>query len=271
MSGHGRSFFKRTRRKYPWLRFAIFISLIVVIGLAVLKWLLSQQTNFSQQIVRAPMSHHVKVPDRPLRVLTGKKLVALTFDDGPSPATTPRLLDILYDKGVVATFFELGTGMRNNPDISSRIIKDGHELGSHTMYHQNLGIMSAATISADLGEASAVFQEITGNTPKIMRPPYGSINDNLRSVVNMPMIIWSVDTLDWKTRDTTAIIEEIQASVHDGAIILMHDIYDTTIDAAAIAIDQLRSEGYEFVTVSELASLRECDLQNGVAYGSFRP
>ena len=270
MSGQDKTFFRVINRKYPWLKFGI-LAVLIALGVLTLMEILMPIRREEEVSVRTPMARHVKVPDRPLRVLDGKKLVALTFDDGPSKETTPRLLDILYDKGVVATFFELGTMARNNPEIVKRVVENGNEIGSHTMYHQNLGKLSASRIAADVNEAEAVFAEILGERPKLVRPPYGSVNSATRSTVNVPLILWTVDTLDWETKNTDMIVAEAKRGAFDGAIILMHDIYDTTVDAVPIIIDELRGMGYEFVTVSELASIRGVELETSVLYGSFRP
>ena len=271
MSGQDKTFFRAINRKYPWLKFGILLVLIVLAVLILMEILIPMQRQEEEVLARAPMTQHVKVPNRPLRVLEGKKLVALTFDDGPSKETTPRLLDILYDKGVVATFFELGTNARNNPEIVKRAAEDGNEVASHTMYHQNLGKLSAGRIAADVNEADVVFAEILGEKPKLVRPPYGSVNNATRLAVKVPLILWTVDTLDWKTKNTEMIVAEAKRGAFDGAIILMHDIYDTTVDAVPIIIDELRVMGYEFVTVSELANIRGVELKTGVLYGSFRP
>ena len=216
----------------------------------------------------APMAHHVRATQR---IFKDKKLVALTFDDGPSSATTPRLLDILYEKDVPATFFMLGSKARNNPDIVRRIEKDGHIAASHTMYHQNLVRISSGAIKDDISEAKSVFKDILGHEPTLTRPPYGNINDAVRENVGTPMILWSVDPLDWKSQNVDEIMAVTREQIHDGAIILMHDIYDTSVDAVPIIIDELRKDGYEFVTVDELVKFRGVTLENGTAYYNFRP
>ena len=221
MSGSGKSFFKKINRKHPWLKFAILVSVVAVVVMVVMGEMSANRGSLIGVNIIAPMQQHVKVTDRPIRVLRGKKLVALTFDDGPGVNTTPRLLDILYSKGAVATFFELGTNARSNPEIVKRVINEGHELGSHTMYHQNLGNMSAGKIISDVNEAKAVFQGIIGDTPKVMRPPYGAVSDNMTKIIDVPMILWTVDTLDWKSRNRDEIVKQIREGVFDGAIVLI--------------------------------------------------
>ena len=216
----------------------------------------------------APMSHHVRVTKR---TLDGKKLVALTFDDGPSPETTPRLLTILFDKDVPATFFTLGNMAEKHPEIIKEAEKKGNEIGSHTMYHQNLIRIPADAVQADISQAKSVIKSILGHSPAYTRPPYGNINDNVRRAVTSPMILWSVDTEDWKSKDPDTIIATAMSEVHDGAIILMHDIYPTSVDAVPRLIDTLREQGYEFTTIKELTKARGATLSPGVVYYNFRP
>ena len=268
MSGHGKSFFKRVNAKWPWFKFALVIIVVFIVGTMFLT--LRNKTGdveYAGREITAPMQKHVRI----VKDLTGKKLVALTFDDGPGAETTPRLLDILSEKDVKATFFELGKMARANVEIVKRVAEEGHEIGSHTMYHQNLGKATAGTIRSDIGEANAVFQGILGYVPSLMRPPYGSTNAALKSNVGAPMILWTVDTMDWKYKNTESILSYTTSEVFDGAIILMHDIHATTVDAVPVVIDTLRGMGYEFLTVSELAKIRGIELKNGVSYGSLKP
>lgn len=202
--------------------------------------------------------------------LAGKKLVALTFDDGPGAATTPRLLDILKAKGVKATFFALGLKMRQHPEIVKRELVEGHEVEGHTMYHNDLGKMAGPGVRADIGEADEWFLRIVGRLPKMIRPPYGSISPILaKAVGERSLLMWSVDTLDWRYRIPAEIHKRALAGVHDGAVILMHDIHATTITAVPGIIDALRGAGYEMVTVEELAELRGVAMQGGVSYSRF--
>ena len=262
------SFFHRLDAKWPWLKLLAvcvigFIAIIDVCDLTI-----SDVNDPISKIRIAPMSYHVRVTDR---VLEGKKLVALTFDDGPSGATTPRLLDILAEKDVPATFFVLGNMARSNPDIIKRAEKEGHTIASHTMYHQNLVRLSAEAVQADVNEAKVTIKSIVGHSPIYVRPPYGNINDNVRAAVNKPMILWSVDSEDWLSQNPESIIATSMSEVHDGAVILMHDIYPTSVDAVPTLIDTLRKEGYEFATIKEITSIRGVELVPGEAYYNFLP
>lgn len=202
----------------------------------------------------------------------GTKLVALTFDDGPSGATTWRLLDILAEKQVRVTFFVLGNMVLNAPDLLRAELAAGHEVGSHTVTHANLAKSAPASIQWEVQRMNEIFQEVTGaGGPILLRPPYGAVNDTVRAQVGQPMILWTVDTEDWRYRNPAEVRRRALAGVFDGAIILMHDIHATTIDAVAGIIDDLKAAGYTIVTVSQLAAARGATLQNGWTYGSFRP
>ena len=263
-----RSFFYRLNVRFPWLKLVV-VCLIGVVAIVDLCDLTISNTGDPYNKIRiAPMSRHVKATNR---IFKGKMLAALTFDDGPSSETTPRLLDILQQKDAPATFFTLGSKAAAYPDIIKRQFKEAHEVASHTMYHQNLIRIPTASAVSDINEAKSILKSILGHDPIYTRPPYGNINDTVRATVGTPIILWSVDTEDWKSKNVDSIIATAMNEVHDGAIILMHDIYPTTVDAVPILIDKLRENGYELVTLSELTKLRNAKLKNGVAYYNFRP
>ena len=208
---------------------------------------------------------------KPVSQSSGRKLVALTFDDGPSAAQTPRLLQILREKNVKATFFVLGNLAKKSPEILRQEEAEGHEVGSHTMTHANLKRSTLEELKWELSAVNSTFVEILGHAPTLMRPPYGNINNNVRNYANLPLILWAVDPEDWRYRDVATVRRNVVYNTFDGAIILLHDIHATTVDAVAGIIDDLKAAGYEFMTVSELAAARGIKLQNGVVYGSFRP
>lgn len=203
--------------------------------------------------------------------LEGKKLIALTFDDGPTQTTTVRLLEILKEKEVRATFFVIGKMAQVAPEILKREEQEGHVVGSHTMGHVNLTTLDVGAIRQDMTGIDGVFQGSLGHVTRLVRPPYGAINETVQTEVRQPLVIWSIDPEDWKTKDAEAIRKHVAEKAFDGAIVLMHDIYESTVDAVAGMIDDLRKEGYEFVTVPELARVRGVTLEAGGVYGSFRP
>ena len=196
------------------------------------------------------------------------KTIALTFDDGPS-SFTDRLLDCLEANNAKATFFMVGKEILSFPDEVKRMKALGCELGNHTYDHTDLATLSASDISSQISRVDQELVNLTGQGATVVRPPYGSVNDTVKSTVGTPMILWSIDTLDWKTQDVQATVEEVMNNVQDGSIILMHDIYSTSVDAAEILIPQLIEDGYQLVTVHELAAAHGKELNPGITYGEF--
>lgn len=204
-----------------------------------------------------------------VKELTGKKVIALTFDDGPNRVTTSRLLDILGQKKVKATFFVLGSAAINATDIVKREYDDGHEVQGHTMFHGNFAQMSRKQIEDDIKMSDDLMEKIIGSKPNLIRPPYGVVTAVAGEVVKRPFVCWDIDTLDWKYRNATSVRQRAVSGARNGAIILMHDIHKTSVDAVPGIIDDLRAMGYEFVTVSELAMIKNIELVPGKAYWGF--
>ena len=186
-----------------------------------------------------------------------KKYVALTFDDGPKAQTTNQLLDILAAQQVKATFFMLGSSARQYPEVVKRAASEGHEIGSHSNVHNNLRSMAPDAIKTDIHEADKSIYLAGGQLPKILRPPYGAINSQGAQVIDKAIIQWNIDSRDWELRNTPLIVQHVLQTVQPGSIILMHDIYQTTIDAVTPIIEQLRAKGYEFVTVDQLLQYQD--------------
>lgn len=185
-----------------------------------------------------------------------KKCVALTFDDGPSAATTPRLLDILAEEDVRATFFVVGSQVQARPDLVAREVVDGHEVGSHSWSHPDLTVLSDDALRSEVSDTHQAIVDATGVEPRLFRPPYGAHNDAVDAVLReagYAEAIWSVDTLDWQHHDPVK-TAAAASQAKPGAIVLMHDIHAATIDAVPDAIRSLRDQGYEFVTVSEMVA-----------------
>ena len=209
---------------------------------------------------------------------TGGKLVALTFDDGPSRSYTPQLLDGLKERGVPVTFFILGENAVNNRSIVRRAYEEGHEIACHTWDHPNLNNCSESTIKKQIEDTFEELDRACGDEAEyLVRPPYGNANEKVRNAIDVPLIYWSVDSEDWDLLNTEKVRKKIVADTYDGCIILCHDIHKTTIPAALQAIDELMDLGYEFVTVSELFRRRGRELEahklhynsnkNGTDYG----
>ena len=180
-----------------------------------------------------------------------EKMVALTFDDGPDSKTTPQALEILKRYNAKATFFMVGQNVAANPELAKRVLDEGHQLGIHTWSNPDLTKLPLNQSKKEILDTQEAIYKATGIRPMITRPPYGAINSTVQNAVDQSFIMWSVDSLDWKTRNTKAIMQEI-VKTHPGSIILMHDIHQTSIDALPSVLEYLKNNGYTLVTVDEL-------------------
>ena len=224
----------------------------------------SKSENTKEEIVTLPTGKNRKID-------LSKPMVALTFDDGPNGKATPKILDTLEKYGVVATFFDLGQNMANYPKVVKREETIGCEVESHTYAHKNLNKLTSAQIKADMEKAEKVYQNILGHKPSLVRPPYGNANSTVKSTLKYPLINWDIDTLDWKSRNAESVLKEIHKySDYDGRIILMHGIYNSTAEAVEKLVPELIDNGYQLVTVSEMAKYKNVTLKNGTVYLNFR-
>ena len=208
-----------------------------------------------------PVSETVQPVDKPM--------VALTFDDGPNPQNTNAILDTLEKYDVTATFFDLGSLVERYPDVVKREVALGCEVGSHSYDHKNFSKLTDAEIADDIKKTAAAFQKVLGRDPTLFRPPYGSCDERVKKQFSMPLVLWSIDTLDWKSRDADAVMDVIKSAGNlDGKVILMHGIYSSSAEATALLIPYLLEQGYELVTVSELIEAKHGDIpQAGKLYG----
>lgn len=191
--------------------------------------------------------------------ISTRKVVALTFDDGPHVTNTPYLLDILSQYGVKGTFFVLWERVASYPDITKRIVEEWHEIANHTRDHPDLRHLSHADIDRQMRATSDTIYETTGIYPRFMRPPYGALDALARDTIYTPMILRSIDPLDWKVRDADRVAAHISYHVHPGAIILLHDLHRTSVDAVPAIIEDLQAKWYTFVTISELVQINRDD------------
>lgn len=199
-----------------------------------------------------PETQRVVDPTRPM--------VAMTFDDGPHAVYTDQILDILEKNGAVATFFEVARNLPKAPDAVRRAVDLGCEIGSHSYRHANLGKMDEAAQQADQAAADALFQQVLGTVPTLLRPPYGSMNKALKTTCGRSIVTWSIDPEDWLCRDADTVVKRIQAEKSlDGQVILLHSIYDSTVEATRTLVPWLLEQGYQLVTVSELIENRFAD------------
>ena len=185
-----------------------------------------------------------------------RKVVALTFDDGPNPATTNQALDTLSKYGIKATFFVLGKNVSGNEEILKRMKADGHVIGNHSWSHPVLSKLSLDEAKKQITDTEDALTKVLGSSSKLMRPPYGAITDDIRKSLDLSFIMWDVDSLDWKSKIEASILTEIQREVKNGSIILMHDIHAETVHALPKVIDYLKGQGYDFVTVPDLLDSR---------------
>lgn len=197
-----------------------------------------------------------------------KKMVALTYDDGPS-IYTPRVLKTLKENNAVATFFVVGNRVPTYSDTVKKAHDMGCEIGNHTYEHKNLTRVSEAEVKRQITKTNRNVKKVTGQAPVIVRPTGGATNANVKQWVGMPSIIWSIDTLDWKTRNAGSTKKAVLDHVKDGDIVLMHDLYSATASASETIIPELVKRGYQLVTVSELAECRGGMKETG-AYFNFR-
>ena len=197
-----------------------------------------------------------------------KKMVALTYDDGPS-IYTPRILKTLKENNSVATFFVVGNRVPTYSDTVKKAHDMGCEIGNHTYEHKSLPNLSETEVKRQISKTNKEVKKAIGEKPVIMRPTGGATNTNIKKWVGMPSIIWSVDTLDWKTRNADSTRRAVLNRVKDGDIVLMHDLYSATATASETIIPELVRRGYQLVTVSELAECRGGMKETG-AYYSFR-
>lgn len=178
--------------------------------------------------------------------------IALTFDDGPHGVYTPQLLEGLRKRGVQATFFLIGDSIEGHEDIIRQMQEDGHLIGNHSLTHTQLTREKAALACDEISRTNQKIYEITGEMPAYIRPPFGSWSEELECMVPMTVVLWTIDPLDWKVQDSRRIVRHIVSRAYDGGIILLHDVYGTSVEAALEVIDTLEREGYNFVTVDEL-------------------
>lgn len=198
------------------------------------------------------------------------RYAALTFDDGPSGRFTRRLLDGLAEREVKATFLLCGYRIRQYPQETQRIVNEGHEIGNHGYTHKNMQSLGHREIAQEIMDTQALLPN--GVTVRFLRPPGGCCNESVRQVAQargLAILSWSVDPKDWATQNADEVAQMVLNQVQDGDIILLHDMSDSSVDAALHIVDKLKEDGWQFVTVSQLARLREINILPGRSYQSF--
>ena len=192
--------------------------------------------------------------------------VALTFDDGPHPGTTDRLLDGLGERGARATFFLVGKEIAGREDLVRRMAAEGHQVGNHTWSHVRLSGRTAEETAGEVRRTEDLLTEILGGGTYWLRPPYGLVDGTAEETVGVPMVKWTVDPRDWESRNTEQVVRAILETVEPNSIILLHDLYPTSVEAALQVVDALQAEGYVFVTVEELLAANGVTPEPGKLY-----
>lgn len=189
-----------------------------------------------------------------------KKMIAITLDDGPHKTNTLRVVEMFEKYNGRATFFQLGKNIELYPDVVKTVYEHGFEIANHSWDHPDLRKKDSAGVNQQVANTQDIIFKITGEEPKLIRPPYGAFNDNVKSVIynnGMQIALWSVDTEDWKLKDANKIKDAILKNAFDGAVILLHDIHNFSVDGLEMALSELSQRGYQFVTLSTLQKYKE--------------
>lgn len=195
----------------------------------------------------------VSIPERVID--PNQKVVALTFDDGPSQYTE-KIIDILHEKNCNATFFVLGNKVSNYSDILKKSLEYGNEIGNHSYNHKWLIKLKPDEIMEQINKTQQIIKEYTGYTPKLLRPTYGSVNSFIKSISSLNVVLWNVDTLDWKYKNVNRIVNNATKKLKDGNIILMHDTHKQTLESLPKIVDIIQEKEFQCVTVSELKEIQ---------------
>ncbi len=199
-----------------------------------------------------------------------KPMIAFTYDDGPRTDVGARLMDVFEKYGQRTTFFMVGSRVADRASELKRMAADGHEVANHTYDHVYLNKASASTIQSQVSSCNDIIEQTCGIRPRIMRLPGGNKNATVLANVNMPIILWNIDTRDWEHRNTQKTIDAVMGKVKDGDIVLMHELYESTASASEYMVPKLVEQGFQLVTVSELAAIKGKTLTNGQVYYSMQ-
>lgn len=200
-----------------------------------------------------------------------QKLIALTFDDGPRRSTTTDLLDGLAERGVKATFFLIGSQVEDNRDVVRRMDREGHQIGIHTYDHVQLTDLNRADFDAQVEKTRSELTAVLAHDGFLLRPPYGILDDSVKAWAGCPIILWSIDPEDWRDQDTQRVIQEVVSNARDGGIILMHDIFPESVEAALAVVDALHAQGYYFCTIDQMFQARGIEMEAGKSYWNAYP
>ena len=202
-------------------------------------------------------------------IIKDAKLVAFTFDDGPSKYTLD-IVNILEEYNASATFFEVGYNIKTHPEITKEVSDRGFEVANHTTDHSKLTKLTEAKYLSKINDNNALYKELTGKDMPYLRPPYGSYNDKIKASAGVPIVTWSLDTRDWESRNKDKVIEMVINNIKEGDIILFHDLYESTRDAVKELMPLLKEQGYQAVSVGELFKSKGITLEAGTSYRHAR-
>lgn len=225
---------------------------IVKLPLSLINPLLASEFQIAMETMQPPVSTGNEQTNDPT-----KKRIALTFDDGPHPKVTEQILNILDKYQAKATFFMLGSRVQYYPAIAKDVLARGHEVGNHTWNHPVLTKLTAEQVSKEYTSTAGAITQAIGQGPTVFRPPYGATNEMVNAQIPVPVVLWSIDTMDWKHRNAQQLLPYVQNNLHNNAIVLMHDIHQSTADGLDAVLAFLQSQGYECVTVSEIMKYRQ--------------
>jgi len=201
--------------------------------------------------------------------------IAMTYDDGPHPKNTPRLLDMLRDRNIKATFYVIGRSVNMYPHIVRRIVSEGHEVGNHTWTHRKLTALSDASVRVEMNRTRNAIVAACGVQPRTMRPPYGALRQSQRAWIykeyGYPTILWNVDPEDWKRPGLSVVTSRIVNGTRNGSIVLAHDLHKPTVDAMPATLDGLLRRGFKFVTVSQLLAMNPPSASSSAATTPVKP
>ena len=241
---------------YKWRkkRKKAFVLFICIVGIC---FLVTRMVRVEDKTTVKVHNMHTEQNEKAIRYVASNMIkedpkIAITFDDGPSPAWTPQLLDGLKERNVKATFFLIGENAKNNPELVKREAEEGHLIGNHTYHHVEITRVPDETAQEEILMTNEVITGITGEEVSYMRPPFGVWQKNLERELDVMPVLWTIDPLDWTTDNEDEIINKVVTQAGEDDIILLHDCYESSVNAALRIVDILQKEGFGFVTVDEL-------------------
>lgn len=269
---------RRRKRKWNTKRIAVLLGVIAIIIFGAVVFAKVSRTSY-KKVNHSMGEYMVKANEDILSKDTGKelkkalyvprkidkskKLIAFSFDDGPKPGNTERIVNALEKNDARATFFMLGRNAKFYPDSVKKVLESGNEVSGHSYDHPQLTKIGAGGVRKQMSMMNQEIRNACGSKAASVRPPYGAIDQMVKDNVDSPLILWSIDTLDWKTRNANATVQSILKNAKDGDIVLMHDIHLQTVEAVEKVLPKLKAKGFEVCTVSELLEAKGIKTKKG--------